>query len=98
MKITTTCCLGLLVIIGTMAAAQQTIPARGLPCSRPSSSAVIDWAQFRFVPCHTGLDPYEFVLSPTTVVNHRSHPLRRSKAVPDEAPPTTRAQGNSRAD
>jgi transposase len=28
----------------------------------------------------------------------RSHPLRRSKAVPGEAAPTTRAQGNSRAD
>jgi hypothetical protein len=28
----------------------------------------------------------------------RSHPLRRSKAVPGEAAPTTGAQGNSRAD
>src|ERR1700758_142821 len=28
----------------------------------------------------------------------RSHPLRRSQAIPGEAAPTTRAQGNSRAD
>jgi outer membrane protein assembly factor BamB len=42
----------------------------GAACSSPCpipAAVVASWAQFRFVPCHTGLNPYEFVLSPTTV-------------------------------
>jgi outer membrane protein assembly factor BamB len=32
---------------------------------------VVDWAQFHFDLCHTGFNPYEFVLSPATVGNLR---------------------------
>ena len=70
MKITTTCCLGLLMIVGSMATAQPIAPTPSLPCgSVLAASAVVDWAQFRFESCHTGFNPYEFVLSPATVGN-----------------------------
>lgn len=58
-KLTVTCCLGLLMMIGATATAQP--PGSGAP---PTS--VLHWPQFRFVPCHTALNPYEFVLSPST--------------------------------
>ena len=73
MKITTTCSLGLLMIICSIATAQQVVPPPSLPCSGSPTRAVIDWAQFHFVPCHTGFNPYEFVLSPATVGNLGLH-------------------------
>ena len=33
------------------------------------ANVVVDWAQFRFAPSHTGFNPYEFVLSPSRVGN-----------------------------
>ena len=53
-----TFCLGLLMMVSVMTRAQT--------CGA-TSTALIDWSQFRFVPCHTGLNPYQNVLSPTTV-------------------------------
>ena len=70
-KITTTCCLSLLMIICSLATAQQVGSPTGAPCLGASKKAVIDWAQFHFDPCHTGFNPYEFVLSPGTVVDLR---------------------------
>ena len=69
MKSKVLCILSLIIIlIGTLAFAQ---PARRLdPCGAgPTRSSRVDWPQFRFNLCHTGFNPYEFVLSPTTVVN-----------------------------
>ena len=62
MKITANCLLVLLLVIGSTATAQQ-------PCSGPHTKAVVDWPQFRSDPCHTGFNPYEFVLGPATVGN-----------------------------
>src|SRR5664280_2620698 len=73
MKITTACSLGLLMIICSIATAQQVVPSPSLPCLAPPIKSVIDWAQFGFVPCHTGYNPYEFVLSPGTVGNLGLH-------------------------
>jgi len=67
MKIAATCCLGLLMILASTARAQPVVPPPSLPCPAPPAKAVIDWAQFRFAPCHTGFNPYELVLSPDTV-------------------------------
>jgi hypothetical protein len=55
--------------------AQPVVPSDSPPCPGPPTpmKAIIDWAHFRFVPCHTGFNPYEFVLSPATVVNLRLH-------------------------
>ncbi len=58
MKTTVNCLLVLLLLIGSTAIAQQ-------PCnSGPTTKAVIDWPQFRFDICHTGFNPYEFLLRP----------------------------------
>ena len=49
------------------AVAQQPGPA-SLPCGQLASLQV-NWSQFHFDPCHTGFNPYEKVLSPSTVRN-----------------------------
>ena len=68
-KIRTSCFLGLLLIMGSLSAAQQRLPSPSRPCPAPPAKAVIDWVEAGFVPCHTGFNPYEFVLSPSTVGN-----------------------------
>jgi len=68
MKTNIISCLSLIMMIGSLATAQQLGPSLSPPCgSGPTRSSVIDWPQFRFAPCHTGYNPYEFVLSPATV-------------------------------
>jgi hypothetical protein len=67
-KITTTCCVGLLMTIGSIAAAQQA-----LPCGEAHIMRVTDWNQFRLVSCRTRLNPYESFLSPTTSLNLALH-------------------------
>jgi len=63
MKSTANSLLVLLLVIASTATAQQ-------PCnSGPPAKAVIDWPEFRFDLCHTGYNPYEFVLTPATVGN-----------------------------
>ena len=59
----------LTLMIASVAMAQAVAASPTLPCGGPSPKAVVDWAQFHFDLCHTGFNPYEFVLSPTTVVN-----------------------------
>ncbi len=72
MKIRFCCWLGLLMIIGSMATA-QAVPPPSLPCSPSPIKAVVNWAEFGFAPCRTGFNPYELVLSPTTVANLSLH-------------------------
>jgi hypothetical protein len=62
MKTSANWLLAVLLVIGSAATAQQ-------PCSGPPKTSVIDWTQFRFTPCHTGFNPYEALLSPSTVGN-----------------------------
>src|SRR5664280_2578050 len=69
MKIATTCCLGLLLIIGSAVAAQRKVIRPPSP-SCDGYSNLIEWgSQFRFFPCHWGFNPYEVILSPATVGN-----------------------------
>ncbi len=64
MKIKAICCLGLLLMVGSIVTAQNVGPCLGY-----STKAVVDWPQFQFDPCHTGYNPNESVLSPATVGN-----------------------------
>ena len=41
----------------------------GQPAAQTSFLVRTDWAQFRFEPCHTGVNPYENVLSTANVGN-----------------------------
>lgn len=63
MRTAANCFLLLLLVIGSIADAQE-------PCnSGPPTRALIDWPQFGSGPCRTSFNPYEFVLSPSTVGN-----------------------------
>ena len=64
MKIKVICCLSLLLTIGSLAAAQQVGP-----CGQPTGTASANWLQYHFDPCHTGYNPNEVILSPSTVGN-----------------------------
>ena len=64
MKTTALFCLGLLLIFGTMLAAQTPGPCLGV-----SGTAHVNWPQFHSNPCHTGYNASEFILSPATVGN-----------------------------
>ena len=57
MKIRITCCLSLMMIVGSVAGAQCN--------NRPLATAFVNWSQYQFDSCHTGYNPFEFVLSPT---------------------------------
>ena len=61
--------LGLFLLVGSTLSAQLRV----LPPPNPScdgSSDPVEWgSQFRFLPCHTGLNPYEVILSPANVAN-----------------------------
>jgi hypothetical protein len=62
MKFPATFFLSLVIAISSTASAQP-------PCSgRPISSSA-NWPQFHSDPCHSGYNPYEFLLSPGTVGN-----------------------------
>ncbi len=62
MKTTANCVLVLLLLIASIATAQQ-------PCSEPPHTSFTNWAQFHFDNCLTGFNPYEVILSPATVGN-----------------------------
>ena len=69
MKIATTFCLGLPLMIGSTVIAQRLPPPPPSP-SCDGYSDLLDWgSQFRFNACHWGFNPYEVILSPATVVN-----------------------------
>src|SRR5690348_4007268 len=57
-------CLGLLLIFGTMLAAQAPGPCLGI-----SKTAYVNWPQFHSDLCHTGYNATEVILSPATVGN-----------------------------
>src|SRR3954464_9988581 len=54
--------LSLLLIFGTMLAAQTPGPCLGV-----SGPAYVNWPQFHSDVCHTGYNASEFILSPATV-------------------------------
>ena len=64
MRIGPLCCFGLLLIFGTMLAAQTPGPCLGV-----SGTAYVNWPQFHSDPCHTGYNASEVILSPANVEN-----------------------------
>ena len=64
MKIRAICCLSLIMMIGSVAAAKTIQPDCG-----PIKESVTDWAKFHFDLSNTGYNPYESILSPATVGN-----------------------------
>jgi outer membrane protein assembly factor BamB len=68
MKIRITCCLGLVMILGGVAAAQKLSPPSN-PCGGPASGLLVNWPKFGFDLCNSGYNPYEHILSVTTVGN-----------------------------
>jgi glucose dehydrogenase len=65
MRIKVVSCL-IVITLGAVAMAQPSRQPNS-PCGMPRNRALIDWAQFHFDSCHTGYNPYEFVLGPQTV-------------------------------
>ena len=64
MKIKTLCFLVLLLLSASFASA-QTITR----CGGPTNALQINWPTFHFDVCRTGNNPYEHILSPSTVGN-----------------------------
>jgi hypothetical protein len=58
----------LLIICATTFAVAQQPGAASLPCGQLATLQV-NWAQFHFDACHTGYNPYEKILSTSTVPN-----------------------------
>ena len=73
MKIMITCCLGLFLLVGSMATAQPAVLSSSPLCPGPPIKVAVDWTEFGFAPCRTGFNPFEFILSPITVANLRMH-------------------------
>ncbi len=69
MNMRTICWTALLMVIGSMVAAQPVLAQSNPPCARVSATAFVNWPQSGFDPCHTGYNPNEFLLSPATVGN-----------------------------
>ena len=63
LKIKTICFVSLLMVIGSVAMAQQIGP-----CTRLTRTLVVDWPKFHSDVCK-GYNPNEFILSPNTVGN-----------------------------
>ncbi len=57
-------CLFMLLLFGSLASAQTASP-----CGGAQRTLSINWTQFNFDPCHTGYNPYETILSPSSVGN-----------------------------
>jgi outer membrane protein assembly factor BamB len=82
MKLRTIACLCLITFLTTLVTAQQSSTSTG-PV-RAVASGNEEWAQFAFDPDHVGYNPYETILSPTTVGNVV---LTWSYAIPEGFPP-----------
>jgi hypothetical protein len=70
MKIRTICWAALLMVIGSMLAAQPAFAQ--VPCGptiSPLPTLFVNWPQFGYDPRHSSCNPYEFILSPATVGN-----------------------------
>jgi outer membrane protein assembly factor BamB len=57
----------LLLLLSLLLMACSLCGGTDLLCGVAPAKAFIDWTQFHFVPCHTGFNPHEFILSPVTV-------------------------------
>src|ERR1700751_4249285 len=64
MKTKSICFLSLMMIITSVAMAQQVGP-----CARPTGTLVVNWPKFHSDVCNTGYNPNEFIPSPTNVAN-----------------------------
>ncbi len=69
MNIRTICRSALLMVIGSMVAAQPVLAQSNPPCAGVSATGFVNWPQFHSDLCHTGYNPNEFLLSPATVGN-----------------------------
>jgi hypothetical protein len=67
MKIKTACCVATLMVATSWAAAQTSSPSPSILCSPPAKGPLTNWAQYQFDPCHTGYNPYEFILNTSNV-------------------------------
>src|SRR5580704_13493963 len=66
MKITTICCLVLFLIMGAGIAQARNLQPPNL-CDSSTPGLVETKSQYRFDPCHTGFNAYEYILSPANV-------------------------------
>ena len=66
MKLKTLVCLSLITLVATLATAQRNSL---LPGPVMGGDGLVDWAQFNFDAAQDGYNPYETILSPTTVGN-----------------------------
>lgn len=62
MKIKTLCALFFLTLTASLASAQSVTR-----CGGPTTALYINWPMFHLDVCHTGNNPYEHILSPSTV-------------------------------
>lgn len=69
MKIKALFCIAALMLPASQAAAQKAVLSSSDPCAGFSAKATVDWTAFLFNSCHTGYNPNEFILSPSTVGN-----------------------------
>ena len=67
MRLRTLACFTLIAFLSTLGTAQQT--SSSPRAVRVGASGNGEWAQFNFDPAHDGYNPYETILSPTTVGN-----------------------------
>ena len=67
MKLKTLVSLSLITLVAALAWAQET-PSTSGPLLKRANGA-IDWAQYNFDAAHDGYNPYETILSPTTIGN-----------------------------
>jgi outer membrane protein assembly factor BamB len=58
-----------LAVISTLLAAQAIAPSPSILCSPPPKGPSTNWTQYQFDPCHTGYNPYEFILNASNVGN-----------------------------
>ncbi len=66
MKIITMCCLVLFLIVGAGTVQGRNLPPPNLCDS--TAAGILEWkSQYRFDPCHTGFNVYEYILSPSNV-------------------------------
>ena len=62
-------CIVLLTLIAALAAAQNLAPGPSILCSPPPRVPFTNWAQYQFDPCHSGYNPWEFILNSSNVSN-----------------------------
>src|ERR1700685_830447 len=69
MKVKTLVCLSLVTLVAALAPAQRSSSLPGPVRGGSGGDSLVDWAQFNFDAAHDGYNPYETILSPTTVGN-----------------------------